>query len=116
MERARGVIAKLDGLCSEMTAAVKRKSDAPVTGFQLKLINSVLAEANILMKNNLPLLGFYQFDSDDLPTTGDVSMVVSQYVEVFEKIRCENIQSFGTGRWIWKDGMSTYTVAPRARK
>lgn len=116
LEKIRGVIAKLDGLYSEMTAAVKRKAEAAVTGFQLKLINSVLAEANALLKNDLPLAGFSQFDADDLPTAGDVSMVVGQYVEVFEKIRCENIQSYGSNRWIWKDGTATFTVAPRARK
>ena len=115
INKTRSVIAKLDGLHTEMTAAVKRKADAPVTSFQLKLINGVLSEANILLKSDLPLPGFTQFDADDLPTASDVSMVVGQYVEVFEKIRCENIQTYGS-RWVWKDEDKTVTVAPRARK
>lgn len=116
MEKVRGVIAKLDGLHAEMSAAVKRKADAPVTGFQLRLVNGVLADANTLLKSDLPFAGFSQFDVDDIPTAGDVSMVIGQYVETFEKIRCENIQSHGSNKWVWKDGKATFTVAPRARK
>lgn len=116
MEEARKVIAKLDGLYGEMTAAVKRKADAPVTAFQLKLINGIITDANAVLGDRKPLSKFTEFEEDDLPVTGDISMVIAQYVETFEAIRCENIESIGTGRWFWKDSKSTPTVAPRARK
>jgi hypothetical protein len=116
MDKTRVVIAKLDGVHGEMIAAVKRNAGSPVTSFQLKLINGVLAQANALLKDDLPFDGFSQFDMDDLPTAGDVSMVIAQYVEVFEKVRCENIAAYGNSRWHWKDGAGTFTVAPRARK
>lgn len=111
-EKVRGVIAKLDGLQGELTASVKRKAEAPVTLFQLRLINSVLAEANSILGDELPLAGFSQFDIDEIPTAADVAMVVSQYVETFEKIRCENIHNYDTNRWMWGDGSNTFTVGP----
>lgn len=116
MEETRSVIAKLDGLYGEITAAVRRRADAPVTKFQLKLINSVVSEANAVLGNRKPLSEFTEFEEDDIPTASDVSMVIAQYVEIFETIRCENIETMGSGRWFWKDIKSTPTVAPRARK
>jgi hypothetical protein len=116
VEGIRSVIANLDGLQTEMSAAVKRKASEPVTGFQLKLINGVLAKANALLKEDKPFAGFTEFDLDDIPTAGDVSMVIAQYVESFEKLRCENIQKMYNGTWVWSDETSIVTVPPRARK
>jgi hypothetical protein len=110
----RSVIASLDGLQSELGAAAKRKSTEPVTNFQLRLINLVLAKANALLGANKPIGDFEKFEPDDIPTVSDVSMVVAQYVESFEKIRCENIEKM-FGNWVWK-GTNIATVAPRARK
>ena len=110
------MIANLDGLQSDIVAAVKRKASKPISAFQLKLINGVLAKANALLKTNKPVSGFEAFDPDDLPTAGDVGMVVSQYVEALEKLRCSHIQKAYDGTWHWVDDATIYTVPPRARK
>lgn len=116
IEAIRSVVASLDGLQTEISGAVKRKASEPITAFQLKLINGILAKANLLLKDDMPFAGFSQFDLDDIPTAGDVSMVIAQYVESFEKLRCENIQKTYDGTWVWIGDSSIMTVAPRARK
>ena len=116
MKSVRAVIAKLDGLYGEMSAAARKKSDAPVSKFQLGAINGILADANAVLGERKPLANFVSFDADDLPVTGDVSMVAAQYVETLEVIRCENIDSFGGQRWYWRDEDQTPALAPRARK
>ena len=116
IEEARKVIAKMDGLYAEISAAVKRKSDAPVTKFQLKLINAIIADANAVLGERKPLAGFVHFDEDDLPVASDISMVVAQYVEILEIVRVDNITTTGGGRWFWNDRTLTPTSAPKARR
>lgn len=115
VEEVRTVIANLDGLQSEITAAVKRKPNEPVTPFQLKIINGVLESANKLLSGPKPISGFETFDNDEIPVASDVAMVVAQYVEAFEKVRCENIERYDSG-WVWVAADSIYTVPPRPRK
>jgi hypothetical protein len=112
----RSVIANLDGVQTEITAAVKRKASEPVTSFQLKLINGVLAKANAILGGSKPVDDFEVFDPDDIPTAADVSMIVSQYVEALEKVRCGHIHKTYSGTWVWVDAPGIHTVPPRARK
>lgn len=116
IEDARSVIANLDGLQAEISAAVKRKPGEPVTVFQLRIINAVIAKANTLLGQERPIAEFEAFNSDDIPVFSDVAMIVSQYVEAFEKLRCENIHKNFDGTWIWTMAPNIQTVAPRARK
>ncbi|WP_439486794.1 hypothetical protein [Blastomonas fulva] len=99
-----------------MSAAARKKSDATVSKFQLNVINGILADANAVLGERRPLADFVSFEADDLPSTGDVSMIAAQYVETLEIIRCENIENHGSQRWYWRDQDNTPTVAPRARK
>ena len=115
IEEVRSIMAKLDGVQSEISAAVKRNASAPVSNFQLKLINGVLSKANDVLGKDKPLDGFDQFEPDDLPTAADVSMIVTQYAEAFEKLRCENIDRYN-GQWVWVNASHIQTVPPRGRK
>ena len=112
----RALIANLDGLQTEIAAAVKRKAGEPVTKFQLKVVNGILERANEFLAADRPIAGFAEFDPDDIPTVGDVGMVVSQYVEALEKVRCEHIQKHFDGTWLWIGAPGIHTVPPRARK
>ena len=94
MDQLRDVIAGLDALQAEVAAAVKRKAGEPVSAFQLKLVNGVLAKANTILGSKRPVDDFDKFELDDVPIASDVSMVVSLYVEAIESIRCEHIQRF----------------------
>ena len=82
----------------------------------MKLINGVLAKANAILDAHKPVDDFEQFDADDIPTAADVSMIVSQYVEALEKVRCGHIQKVYNGTWVWVDEPMIQTVPPRARK
>ena len=116
IEDFRSVIASLDGVQTEISAAVKRKAAEPVSGFQLKLINSVLSKANTILGASKPVDDFDQFDADDIPTAADVSMIVAQYVEALEKVRCAHIHKVFDGTWVWVGASNIHTVPPRARK
>lgn len=115
IEDFRSIIANLDGIQTEITAAVKRRASEPVSNFQLNLINGVLAKANTILGAHKPVDNFEQFDADDIPTAADVSMIVSQYVEALEKVRCGHINKV-YGTWVWVDAPQIQTVPPRARK
>src|SRR5262245_33712366 len=116
IEALRSVIANLDGVQAEISAAVKRKASEPISPFQLKLINGVLSKADALLGNAKPIPDFDGFNADDIPTASDVSMVVSQYSEFFEKLRCENIQKNHDGSWIWTGFYHIQTTPPKVRK
>lgn len=115
IDELRSVIANLDGLQAEIAAAVKRKAGEPITPFQGKIINGVIERANGLLGNDRPIAEFEVFNLDDIPTASDVAMVAAQYVEAFEKIRCEHITKYPDG-WVWSDALNINTVPPRARK
>jgi hypothetical protein len=116
IESIRSIIANLDGLQIEIDAAVKRKANEPITPFQLKIINEILAKANLLLKKEKPFADFTEFDVDTIPTAADVSMVIRQYVEKFETLRCENIEKLYNGSWVWTDAHNIVTVPPRGKK
>ena len=55
----------------------------------------------MLGKDFLPIRGFTQFSDEELPSNSDVSMVLSQYLEAMEVLRCRNIVRGSLGRWYW---------------
>ena len=119
VEQLRTVIAQLDGIHEEFSAAARKKPDAAVSGFQIRLINKVIGKANLILGTSKPFDDFEGFDEDDLPTVGDVSLVAGQYGECAEKIRCENIVRYGTNYWYWRIGnevSNIATVPPRSRR
>ena len=91
VEKFRKMIAQLDALYEEATAASKKAPDKPVSSFKIRIANTILKEANSVLGSSKPGMGFLAFDEDDLPTASDLSFVIAQYVECAEKVRCENI-------------------------
>jgi len=103
VEEFRKMVAQLGALHQEMTAAAKKGADKPINAFKVKLINTVLAQANSVLGEARPQLGFDAFDDVDLPSASDVSFIVTQYVECAEKVRQENIRKAYDNVWYWKD-------------
>lgn len=88
-EKAQG---QLDGLLSEITILAKKSPNDTVNKFKLKFINEILLISNnILGQIHKPLESFVQFDEDDLPSNSDVTFILSQYLNCFEKLRADNI-------------------------
>lgn len=105
--------AQLNALHKELGVLSKKKPDDGINPFKLKLVNSVLGEANeILGKKYKPFMDFELFDSDTLPSNSDVVMILAQYLNCMEKLRSDNIDISPRGRWQW-NGTSIRTAPPR---
>lgn len=94
---------QMQALHEEIGALSKKSPNDGVNKFKLKLINSLLMEANGLLEGEYkPLAGFDQFSEDDIPTNSDVTVVLAQYLNCLEKLRADNIQKEEFGiRWYW---------------
>jgi len=86
------VQSQLEGILSEITILAKKSPNDGVNKFKLKFINEILAGGNgVLGKTYKPLESFEQFDEDDIPSNSDVTFILSQYLNCFEKMRADNI-------------------------
>jgi hypothetical protein len=101
VERLEKLIGQLQGLHSEVAGLVKKSPNDAVNAFKLKLINKVIESGNeALGEEYRPFDDFEQFNSDDVPSTSDVAMVLGQYMEEAERCRSDNVTRYG-GRWVY---------------
>lgn len=110
------VIGQLQGAHAEISILAKKSPNDGLNPFKLKLINSVIKTANeVLGDDYKPFEGFEEFDSDDLPSNSDVTMVLSQYMEETERYRSDNVV-INSGYWVYKVSnkpSNTRSAAPR---
>ncbi|WP_316818450.1 hypothetical protein [Pedobacter nyackensis] len=84
--------AQLEGLYIEISALSKKSQNDALNKFKLKFVNQILTEANILLEEEyMPFADFSTFDENDMPTNSDVAMMLTQYLNCFEKLRVDNI-------------------------
>lgn len=102
--------AQLEALHNEVSALSKKAQNDAVNKFKLKFVNQILEEANkILGDKYKPFSYFELFDENDIPTTSDVALVISQYLGCMERLRVNNIHediSYVGGKvrkiyWYW---------------
>ena len=94
VERLEKLVGQLQGLYAEIGTLAKKSPNDAVNSFKLKFINRVLAIGNdVLGHNYKPFEDFDQFDSDDAPSTSDVTMVIAQYMEEAERFRSDNVMN-----------------------
>jgi len=53
-----------------------------------------------LTEQHQPFSNFEKFDEDELPTNSDVTLILHQYLNCFEKLKKDNITIYG-GYWYW---------------
>lgn len=110
---------QLEGLHSEISALSKKSQNDALNKFKLKFVNQILQESNNLLgKNYKPFADFDLFTEDEMPTTSDVAMMLTQYLSCFEKLRADNVLQ-EIGRWYWViDGKKSdiKTVMPKKIK
>ena len=83
---------QLEGLLTEITILARKSPNDGVNKFKLKFINEIILSGNkILGTTYKPLDSFEKFDEDDLPSNSDVTFILSQYLNCFEKLRADNI-------------------------
>lgn len=114
------VQAQLEGLHLEVSAMSKKSQNDALNKFKLKFVNQILGEANKLLGSTYkPFPDFELFDENDMPTTSDAAMMLTQYLSCFEKLRADNVKQNSIGRWLWViDGKESdiKTVMPKKIK
>ena len=104
VESLEKLIGQLKSLHAEITALAKKSPSDAVNLFKIKLINKVLELGNrILGDQYRPFADFLVFDSEDMPSTSDVALVLGQYIEEAERFRSDHVV-MDTGWWYYKVG------------
>ena len=86
------LIVQLQGLHDEISQLAKKSPNDALNPFKLKLVNKILEVGNTVLINGYrPFSDFAQFDSDDMPTNSDVTMIISQYIQQAERFRSDNV-------------------------
>ncbi len=100
---------QLAGLYTEIGLLSKKSPNDAVNKFKLKFINHSLSEANELLGDEYkPYHDFELFEESDMPSTSDVTMMVQQYLNCLEKLRCDNLKySGGSYYWIVDEELSS---------
>ena len=83
----------------------------------MKFVNQILVDANkVLGDNYKPFADFDVFNDEEIPTTSDVAMILTQYLSCFEKLRTDNV-SYSGGKWYWLiDGKQSQVMTFRPLK
>jgi hypothetical protein len=116
VESLERMIGQLQGLYNEISQLAKKSPNDGVNAFKLKFVNKVLSAANeILDSGYRPFADFEQFDSDDVPTNSDVTMILSQYMEQAERFRSDNVTLYGGWKYLIKGEASNIEAAPPSR-
>ena len=119
VEQLEKLMGQLQGLYVEIGTLAKKSPNDAVNPFKLKLINQVLTIGNdVLGEKYKPFEEFDLFDFDDAPSTSDVTMIISQYLEETERFRSDNVVDDGFGSWyyILYGEMSKISSAPPAKR
>ena len=89
LEKTRG---QLQAVQREISILSKKSPNDGLNAFKLKMINSIVLEANRLLGESYkPVAGFDAFDEDDLPSTSDVAFVVAQYLQEIARFRSDHV-------------------------
>lgn len=94
---------QLQTLCDELRELAKKKADSVMSKLKTNLINEKLKDVNSLLgTEGRPFREFELFNADDLSTTSDAVIILSQYLEALETWRSARIFFEGERRhWYW---------------
>ncbi|MCU9850554.1 hypothetical protein OEZ60_21500 [Defluviimonas sp. WL0024] len=116
VEKLEKLTGQLNSLHAEVAALAKKSPNDGVNAFKLKLINKVLELGNqILGEKYRPFPDFEAFESDDLPSTSDVTMVLGQYIEEAERFRSDNVVYEGGWHYQVNGSASNVRAAPPSK-
>lgn len=98
------IYSQLERFHSELQSLAKGKGNDALNVFKLSLLNNLLMRAHALLGPSYEAMaGFEKFDSEQLPSTSDALLVVSQYLGALEKLRDDNIRQDDDYlvQWFW---------------
>ena len=102
VDKFEKAVAQLEALHSEISVLLKKSPNDGLNEFKLRLVNSVLQEANSLLGDTYkPFPDFLTFDQDAVPSNSDVTFILAQYLNCMEKLRSDNIYIY-VGQWFWR--------------
>lgn len=106
VDKYQRVRSQLEAFHREFEGLARKAANGLLNTFKLKILNQAIADSNaVLGETFVPIRGFTQFNDDELPSNSDVSMVLAQYLEALEVLRCRNIQKDTVfGQWYWQAG------------
>lgn len=118
IEQLEKVTGKPEGLHREISLLAKKSMSDGLNSFKLKLLNGALAAANNILEDEYrPIEDFEQFDSDDIPSNSDATVVLAVYLEELERYRSDLlIQSSGVYWYDFSDGTKLRAAAPKRLK
>jgi len=116
VDRFEKTAAQLEALHSEISVLLKKSPNDGLNEFKLRLVNSVLQEANSLLGDTYkPFPDFLSFDQDAVPSNSDVTFILAQYLNCMEKLRSDNI--FFKYSWYWRmDDDDTLIITSKPKK
>ncbi|MEH2459447.1 hypothetical protein [Nostoc sp.] len=92
---------QLQSIYDELSILSKKSPNDAVNKFKLNFINKLLNNSNELLSQKYrPFEDFSEFDTDDIPQYSDVVLILSQYLQCFEKLRADNVK-MQSGYWHW---------------
>jgi len=101
VDRFEKLVGQLSGIYDEMSVLSKKSPSDATNMFKLRFINTLLAQSNDLLSEHYkPFKDFTEFNIDDVPQNSDVVLILSQYLQCFEKLRADNV-TVKLGQWYW---------------
>jgi hypothetical protein len=97
------LIGELQAYYNEISTLSKKNPDGLMNKFKLGFINGTLMKANVVLgKTYRPFTAFEAFDEVELPSTSDVGMILSQYLNSMTRFKKAYTyeDEFGDG-WYW---------------
>ena len=93
---------QMNTLYREISLLSQKKPNDSMNKFRLNLINRVLSNSNLILKEQFkPFPEFCLFDDSELPSNSDVTVMLSQYLNSMERFRSKNIKMDYQKDWIW---------------
>jgi hypothetical protein len=93
---------QLISVYEEVSLLSKKSPTDAVNKFKLKFVNKLISESNEYLADKYkPFEDFNCFEEDDIPQNSDVVLILSQYLQCFEKLRADNV-IIQQGAWYWR--------------
>ncbi len=94
------LLIQMESVLTEIGELSKKKPNDGLNKFKLRLINTLLTQANtILAKESRPFADFELFSEDELPTNSDVVLILSQYLGCIKKFGRDNTVYYDYDRY-----------------
>ena len=101
IDRFEKLVGQLESAYLELSLLSKKSPNDAVNTFKLGFVNTLLEDSNSLLGGGYrPFQEFTQLDPDDVPQNSDVVLILSQYLQCFEKLRADNVE-IRHGSWNW---------------